>query len=101
MRMFVIRMGGVDRACATDRTTELRATERIVDDLPNGACATATLGATAQASIDLRRGTARRFFRGVPDFAVRQDVAGTDDHGSAANVGIVWPIARRESKRNQ
>ena len=101
MGVFVIRMGGMHRAGATDRTTELRPTQRIVNDLTNRACAAPALGAAAQAAIDLRGGAGRRFFGGVAHFAVGQDVAGTDDHGPTRDVGIIWPIADRESKQNQ
>jgi hypothetical protein len=83
MSVLLIRMGDVHRAGATDRTTELRATQRIVNDLTNGAGAASTLGAAAEATINMRRGAARCFFDSGAHFAISQDVARTDNHGSA------------------
>ena len=80
MGVLLIGMGDVHRAGATDRTTELRAAQRIINDLPNGAGAASTLGAAAEATIDMRRRAGRCFFDSGTHFAVSQDVAGTDDH---------------------
>lgn len=64
--------GAADRATGAD--------ERLVHDFPDGAGATAALGRTAEAAIDLAGG-ARRFGRaGGADGGVGQDVAGADDH---------------------
>ena len=81
MRVLLIGMSDVHRAGATDRATELCTAQRVINDLPNGACATSTLGAAAEAAINMRRGTARCFFDSGAHFAVSQDVARTDDHG--------------------
>ena len=55
--------------------------QRLIHDAPDGAHAAATLGAAAEAAIDLagppRRGGCDR----AADIVVGEDVAGTDDHG--------------------
>src|SRR5882757_11312867 len=60
----------------------LRAIQRLVHDLADGAGAAAALGAAAEAAIDLP-GRARPRLRrdGGADIVVAQNVAGADDHG--------------------
>jgi hypothetical protein len=57
-------------------------TQGLVDDGLDGACASATFGAAAEAAIELLR-IARKIFRGADgatDIVVAKDVAGTNDH---------------------
>jgi hypothetical protein len=71
-------------AVGASRAASLGAgTQRFVHDLLDGPGATATLGATAQASIDLPR-RAREILglgHNVTHVVVGQDVAGTNNHG--------------------
>ena len=56
--------------------------ERLVDDGLDGARASSTFGAAAEAAVDLL-GIARKRFRcvdGVADIVVAEDVAGTNNH---------------------
>ena len=61
--------------------------ERLVDDGLDGARATATFGAAAEAAIDLL-GTARKTLRrgdGAADIMIGQDVTGTNNHENSAS----------------
>lgn len=63
--------------------------QRLVDDGLDGARATATFGATAEATIDLlwiaRQVPGRT--DGIADILVAEDVAGTDDHEDGGPIG--------------
>jgi hypothetical protein len=61
-------------------------TQRFVHDLLDGPGATAALGATAEASIDLTRGAREIPSAGhdITHVVVGQDVAGTNNHGMLA-----------------
>jgi hypothetical protein len=70
-------------------------TQRLVDDGLDGAGAAATLGAAAEAAIDLL-GIARQVIRGADgaaDIVIAKDVAGTDNHTNGG------PIRRNGSHR--
>jgi hypothetical protein len=56
--------------------------ERLVEDLLDGACAAAAFGAAAEAAIDLPGGARQgiRSRHGGADIMVGEDVAGTNDH---------------------
>ncbi|MDQ0354612.1 hypothetical protein J2S22_001536 [Rhodoplanes tepidamans] len=55
--------------------------QRLVHDLADGAGAAAALGAAAEAAIDLAGHPRAALRHHVANLAVRQDIAGTDDHG--------------------
>ena len=59
-------------------------TQGLLDDALDGAGASATFGAAAEAAIELL-GAARQIFRrvnGTADIVVGEDVAGTNNHGT-------------------
>jgi len=74
------RVRGMQRAGTANRTADFDAVERLVDDLANGSCATAALGAAAKAAINVARRTPRRGAGRASDLMITQYVAGTDNH---------------------
>jgi hypothetical protein len=69
-------------------------TERLVNDGLDGASASATFGAAAEAAIDLL-GIAWKGFRGVDgitDIVVAEDVAGTNNHKVGGLTGDALPV---------
>jgi hypothetical protein len=65
--------------------------QRFVNDGLEGARASATFGAAAEAAIDLL-GTARQVFRGADgtaDIVVGQDVTGTNNHENGQTSGVM------------
>jgi hypothetical protein len=74
------RIRSVHRARATDRTADLRAIERFIDDLANGARAPSALRAAAKATINMARRPARRGARRASHLMVAQYIAGADNH---------------------
>ena len=58
-----------------------RRAQRLIHDAPDGAHATAALGAAAEAAIDLARPARRGGGDRATDIVVGEDVAGADDHG--------------------
>jgi hypothetical protein len=58
--------------------------ERILDDLVDGAGATAAFGAATEAAIDLpcRARQIARYADRAADVVIAQNIAGTDDQGS-------------------
>jgi hypothetical protein len=56
------------------------ADQSFVHDLADGVRAAATLGAAAEAAIDLAGRARRRRIHGPPHLMIAQHVAGTDDH---------------------
>jgi ornithine cyclodeaminase/alanine dehydrogenase-like protein (mu-crystallin family) len=71
---------GVHRTGAANRAADLRAIERFVDDLADCAGATPTLGAAAEATINMACGSTRGIIRGGSHLVIAQHVAGADDH---------------------
>jgi hypothetical protein len=71
---------GVHRTGAADRAADLRAIERFVDDLADCAGATATLGAAAEATINMACGSTRGIIRRGSHLMVAQHIAGANDH---------------------
>jgi hypothetical protein len=68
---------------AADRARQHRRPDGLIDDLADGAGATAALGATAQAAINLTGRTAVRCARGVAHLVVGQHIAGANDHSAS------------------
>jgi hypothetical protein len=67
--------------------------ERFVDNGLDGARASATLGAAAEAAIDLL-GITRKLFggaHGITDIVVAEDVAGADNHENWKPIGDAKP----------
>src|SRR5262245_1682295 len=74
------RIRSVHRARATDGAADLRAIERFIDDLANGASAPPALCAAAKTAIHMARRPVRGGTRSGSHFLVAQYVAGTDNH---------------------
>jgi hypothetical protein len=91
------RFCGVQCAGASDGTANLRAVERFIDNLANGASAPPALGAAAKTAIDMARRPARCGARRASHFLVAQYVAGTDNH-HAPLLGIRYRLHSAESK---
>ena len=87
------RFFGHGVAVRTARAAGLGArAQRFVDDGLDGARATSTLGAAAEASIDLL-GIARHTrgcTDGIADIMVAKDVTGTDNHEVGRPIGDAW-----------
>ena len=71
---------GVQRAGAADWTANFGTVKRFINDLTDSAGASATLGTTAETTVDMACGTARRGAGSASYLVVAQDVAGTDNH---------------------
>jgi len=91
------RFCGVQCAGASDGTANLRAIERIIDNLANGASAPPALCAATETTVDMARRAARRGSRRAAHFVVAQYVAGTDNH-QAPYLGIRYRVHNAESK---
>ena len=76
-----MRVGVVRRMGASSGTLPGAGTQRILDDLVDGAGAAAAFGAAAQAAIDLpcRARTVGRGADRAADVIIAQNIAGTDD----------------------
>jgi len=70
----------MQRAGAADWTANFGPVKRFINDLADSAGASATLGTTAETTIDMACGTARRGAGSASYLVVAQDVAGTDNH---------------------
>jgi hypothetical protein len=83
-------------------------TERLFDDILDGARASATFGAATEATIELL-GIARKVFcgaDGIADVVVAKDVAGTNNHKAAGSsvmlsheVSITAAGCKRKNRR--
>jgi hypothetical protein len=85
----------VNAAVRAARATGLGAgAKRFVDDGLDGACAPATFGAAAEATINLLwiAREVRRCAYGIPDIVVAKDVAGTNDHKDSGPIGDAWHL---------
>src|SRR5262249_33577945 len=98
-RMWIClkRFCGVQCAGASDGTANLRAVERFIDNLANGASAPPALCAATETTVDMARRAARRGSRRAAHFVVAQYVAGTDNHHTSYP-GIRYRVHDAESK---
>jgi len=81
---------GVQGAAAAEWTSQGALPDRLVDDLADGPCAAAALGAAAEAAIDLPRRARRRGTHRGADVLVAENIAGADNH---AQTIIEGPVA--------
>lgn len=68
------------RRAGAARGATARRTQCLIHDLADGAGATAALGRTAKAAVDLARRARRRRCAGAAHRLVAQHIAGADDH---------------------
>ena len=78
--VMVLRAIDMERAGTAHRTRHCVRADGLVDDLANGAGATAALGAAAEAAIDVAGRTTVRGARSVTHLVVGQNIAGANDH---------------------
>ena len=83
------------RAAGAARATS--AGKRFIHDPSDGARAPSTLGAAAEAAIDMARGPTRRGIGRGSHLVVAQYVAGTNNH-QAPYLGIRYRVRATESK---
>ena len=97
----VVRLIAIDvqRASTTDRTFQHGGTDRLVDDLADGAGAAAALRATAEASVDMAGRTTSRTTRGVAHLMVGQHVAGANNHRAGALFFLPMPCQLKARPR--
>ena len=94
----------VRRVGASSGTLPGASAQRILDDLVDGAGATAAFGAAAEAAIDLPC-RARKIGRGADraaDVIIAQHIAGTDDQDCLPGDAAYWLVkaqARGKAKR--
>jgi hypothetical protein len=90
---FAMSLVWLPLAVRAPRAAGLGATsQRLVDDLLDGAGAPAAFGTAAEAAIDLPGGAGKRIrSRNCgADVVVAQDVAGTNNHENKASPRLVW-----------